>query len=364
MTKQKVLITTTPKSDLALHLKEFQDFQKIFEVLIYEVESRDELIHKFQTEFTDIDAIWVTGESIDHFGGVLEFIDYFPSTVKVYVFPWVGYLPEEAKAMKEREIIFCNGGDVSAHEVADHALLLTLSTFKLNSFFENQFRSSMNVLDSREVLGSKNFGADGQPEPTPERVNLAYSTCVGGKKMSTPGGKIAGIVGFGSIGKEVGKRLTAIGMEVRYTKRTPLTKEEEKNLGYKVAYYPSFNELIAEVDLIVLAVPHTPQTIDLINKDSLKLVKRGVRIVNVGRGSAIDEEALINGLEDGTIASAGLDVFRNEPNVNKKLAHRWDVTITPHIANMTTDNTLNVNHRSMKNIINILIEGGNGFTSV
>jgi lactate dehydrogenase-like 2-hydroxyacid dehydrogenase len=361
----KVLILSIPLCEIPFHTPEYKQFSKQFDISIYEPTTEEELIQKLQTEYNDVSAIWTTATSVFRFGGIAKFIPYFSSTVKVYVFPWVGYTEEEARLLHERDIVFCNVGDISAHDVADQALHLTLGTFRFNSFFEHQFRAGLNILDSRTILGSKGWDAHGEPLPPPERANLAESVSVGGKKIESPTGKIAGIVGLGSIGKEIGRRLTAIGMEVLYNKRSPLSESEEAELGYKATFVPTFEEMSKKVDLIVIAVPHSPETTDLISRESLKKMKRGVRIVNIGRGSAIDEDALLEALENGIVNSVGLDVFRGEPfNINPKFAKRWDVTMTPHLGNVSTDNIINGNIRCMKNIKNVLLEGGTGFSQV
>jgi lactate dehydrogenase-like 2-hydroxyacid dehydrogenase len=366
MSKPQVLVLTTESSEHADHIPEYKEFLTFFDVIVYQVTTRAELISKFSHEFKNIEAIWTTGHSIYSIGGVTELAPHFPESVKVYCFSWVGYLEEERQVLKNRGIKFCNVGDVSAHDVADCALYLTLSCFKFGNFFEHQFRPALSIMPAREILGSRAFDSEGEPLPPPANgVNLAHSSSIGGKKVESPTGKVAGIVGLGSIGKEIGYRLNAIGMKISYTKRSPLSAADEAQLGYTAKFYSSFKELIQEVDLIVIAVPHSPETENLINRETLKLAKRGVRIVNIGRGTAIDEEALLDALDDGTVCSVGLDVFRNEPNgVDPRFAKRWDVTMTPHFGSLTTDNIVDSNKRCMANIKNILLEGGEGVTPI
>lgn len=292
-------------------------------------------------------------------------MDHLPKSLKVIAYPWVGFFQEEADKLKEKGIIYCNVGDVSANDVADIALHLTLSIYRFTSFFEHQARNHLTILPARGILGSESFNIEtGEPEQILESANLSKKMSLGGKKIETPAGKIAGIVGLGSIGAAIGKRLSTIGMEIRYTKRTALSKKEEEKLGYQAKYYPTFEELIPEVDLIVFAVPHSPSTKHLINPESIKLVKPGVRLVNIGRGSAIDEDVLFKGLDDGTITSVGLDVFEGEPSIDPRYKNRWDVTITPHIGNLTTDNSVESNKRCMENISNVLIDNGTGISPV
>lgn len=364
--KQKVLVLVTPLNEVPYHTDEYKEFSSLFDIVTYEPTTKEKLIEVLQSdEYSDISAIWTTATSVFQFGGIAQFIQYFPKSVKAYVFPWVGYSEKESKLLHERNIKFCNVGDVSKDDVADIALYLAMATFRFFNFFEYQFRPVLSTLKCRNTLGSKSWDDRGEPLPPPERANLAESSSIGGKEVGSPTNKIAGIIGFGSIGKEIGRRLGAIRMKVVYTKRTPLTKEEENELGYQAEFIPTIAELLSSVDLIIIATPHSPETINIINRESLKTVKKGVRIVNVGRGSAIDEEALLEGLDNGTVNSVGLDVYRNEPsNIDQRFAKRWDVTMTPHLGNVSTDNTVQANFRCMNNLKNILLEGGDGISPV
>lgn len=364
--KPKVLILTEKRSELAVHVPEFKEFQRVLDVHIYRTTTKDDFLEKLATTYSDVDCIFTTGTSLYQFGGLVKNVQYFPKSVKLYVFTWVGYLEEEARVLRERGIKYCNVGDVSSHDVADVALLLTLDCFRFATLHQKQFRETLSILTCRDVIGGEAFDEGGMPLFPPDRdINIAHDYTVGGKQVESPTGKIAGIVGLGAIGKEIAKRLNAIGMEIRYTKRSPLTELEERELGFKTTFYKSFDELITEVDLIVNAAPHSPMTIKLINENSLKKVKRGVRIVNIGRGSFIDEDALLKALDDGTVCSVGLDVFLNEPsNVDERFAKRWDVVMTPHLGNVSKDNIVNSSIRCMENIKNVLLEGGDGINPV
>lgn len=363
--KHKILILTTPRLELADHIAQFEEFKQHFDIFIEETSTKEDLIEKLVSKYNDISGIWVTGAAIWKFGGPGVFVDYYPSSLKIIAYPWVGYIQEDVDKLKEKGIIYCNVGDVSSNDVADIALHLTLSAYRFTSYFEHQLRRDLTIMPARAVWGSQEFDKKtGEPLLPPPNTNIAKNLSLGGKKIESPSGKIAGIVGLGSIGAAIGKRLSAIGMEIRYTKRKPLTQEEEDVLGYKAKFYPTFEDLIKNVDLIVFAVPATPSTKHLINPETIKLVKPGVRLVNIGRGSAIDENVLFKALDDGTITSVGLDVFEGEPYVDKRYQNRWDVTITPHIGNGSTDNLVDSNIRCMKNIINVLIEGGQGISPI
>jgi lactate dehydrogenase-like 2-hydroxyacid dehydrogenase len=144
-----------------------------------------------------------------------------------------------------------------------------------------------------------------------------------------------GIVGLGRIGHAVARRLDASLVPVVYHSRNPVA-------GVKHKHYPDLIEMAKAVDTLVVIVPGGPSTAKMINADVLKaLGPRGV-VVNVARGSVIDEEALIAALKSGTILAAGLDVFAKEPAVPDELKAMQNVVLLPHIgsASVVTRNAM------------------------
>ena len=139
-----------------------------------------------------------------------------------------------------------------------------------------------------------------------------------------------GIVGLGRIGKAIAQRARAFGMSIAYTARTA-----KADSGYK--FYPSAAELAANVDFLVAITPGGAGTKHLINAEVLKALGPRGFLINVARGSVVDEEALIVALQNGTIAGAGLDVFANEPHVPEALWSMRNVVLTPHMASATSE---------------------------
>ncbi len=146
-------------------------------------------------------------------------------------------------------------------------------------------------------------------------------------------GTTLGIVGFGEIGTEIARRAQAFGMTVRYTKREPLSPALESLLNVEYRPLPA---LLAESDFVVLAMPHTPETDNLIDAAALAHMRPSAYLVNICRGGVVDEDALVATLREGRIAGAGLDVFRYEPvpadHPYLSLPH---VILTPHIGGGT-----------------------------
>ncbi|UPK92100.1 hypothetical protein LCI18_003035 [Fusarium solani-melongenae] len=137
------------------------------------------------------------------------------------------------------------------------------------------------------------------------------------KNSLEPGGKSVGIIGYGRIGKRIGQLLHALGMQVNYFSRSQQDHEVETNeIGVA---WSNLDEMVSAVDCVVLSCPYSRETHHILDKDRIKLMKTGVRVVNVARGKCIDEEALIWGIENGIIGGAGLDVYEFE-----------EVTFTSH----------------------------------
>lgn len=145
------------------------------------------------------------------------------------------------------------------------------------------------------------------------------------RKMS---GARLGIVGLGRIGQAIADRAQAFGMSIAYTAR-----HQKPELPYR--YYPSAQALAAEVDFLVLITPGGAGTRKLVNAEVLKALGPDGYLINVARGSVVDELALIEALQNGWIAGAGLDVFESEPNVPEALRHMDNVVLTPHMASGT-----------------------------
>ena len=118
-------------------------------------------------------------------------------------------------------------------------------------------------------------------------------------------------------------------------------------------------------DSIILALPRTPNTDNLINKKILEMCKNGVRIINVGRGTCIDEDALIDALKSKKVNSCGLDVFKDENvPIKKELLQRWDITIIPYIGSAVADIVKRQSIITLANIKNIFLEGEEGIYTI
>jgi glyoxylate reductase len=148
-----------------------------------------------------------------------------------------------------------------------------------------------------------------------------------------PSGKLLGILGMGSIGRNMAAKARAFGMKIQYHNRTRLSQELEAG-----AEYVGFETLLRTSDVFSLNLALNEKTRHIIGKEELAKMKRGVTIVNTARGALIDEAALVEALNDGDrIWSAGLDVFEEEPKVHPGLMSNERVFLLPHIGTATSE---------------------------
>lgn len=141
-------------------------------------------------------------------------------------------------------------------------------------------------------------------------------------------GKTLGIIGMGRIGSELAKKCTALGMKIIYFDLMDI-----KNIDNNYRKV-EFDELLRESDFISINISGTKS---IIGSEELKKVKKGVFIINTSRGKALDEEAIITSLNDGTLGGVGLDVFLEEPSKNLELINHPKVSLTPHIGASTKE---------------------------
>ena len=217
----------------------------------------------------------------------------------------VGYDHVDANYARDHNIVVTNTPDVLTEEVADVAMGLLIATLREFVKADRYLRSGL------------------------------WSTQQFPLSVGSLRDRKVGIVGMGRIGQAIARRLEASLVPVVYHSRNPA-----KDVSYK--HYPDLIEMAKAVDTLMVIVPGGPSTAKMINAEVLKaLGPRGV-IINVARGSVVDEEAMIAALRSGTILAAGLDVFAQEPNVPDELKAMQNVVLLPHIgsASVVTRNAM------------------------
>ncbi|OAP37769.1 dehydrogenase [Sinorhizobium glycinis] len=247
------------------------------------------------------DAALVTADMADVAGIAVsgrlptELMDAFPRLEIVGNFG-VGYDGVDVTRAAARGIVVTNTPDVLTEEVADTAIGLLLNTVRQLPQAEQWLRQGRWVRDGAFPLSP----------------------------LSLRGRKV-GLFGLGRIGLAIARRLEAFRVSIAYHTRTP-----REDLAF--AYYPSLLSLAEAVDTLIVIVPGTPSTAKAVNADVFAALGPQGVVINVGRGSTLDETALIAALRSGTIAGAGLDVFENEPHVPEALIALANVSLLPHVA--------------------------------
>lgn len=143
-------------------------------------------------------------------------------------------------------------------------------------------------------------------------------------------GKTLGIIGMGRIGRALAKKASAIGMNVVYY----TIEGKYDDLTYK---FEALENLLGISDFISLHVPYDKKEGPIISKKQFQMMKDGVYLINCARGKVVDEDALLEALDSGKVAGAGIDVFEQEPTLNKKLINHKRVSVTPHIGASTKE---------------------------
>ena len=210
----------------------------------------------------------------------------------------VGYDGVDVAAAKARGVVVTHTPDVLNDDVADLALGLMLSA-------------------ARQLPAADRWVRDGQ-WARQGAMPLA-------RKLS---GARLGIVGIGRIGQAIAHRAQAFGMSVAYTARSA-------RAGLALAYLPNAEALAAQSDYLVVITPGGAATRHLIDAKVLAALGSEGILINVARGSVVDEQALIEALEQGVIAGAALDVFEDEPRVPERLRALPQVVLSPHIGSAT-----------------------------
>jgi lactate dehydrogenase-like 2-hydroxyacid dehydrogenase len=229
-------------------------------------------------------------------GADAKLMDALPK-VEIITHFGVGVDSVDLAAARQRRLIVTNTPDVLNECVADLALGLTLATLRRISLGDRFVRA-----------GSWLKGAF----PLAQKV----------------GGKTMGILGYGRIGKAIAKRAEAFGMTIVYHGRKPQADVVHK-------YYASLTEMARDCDVLMVICPGGAATHHIVNADVMRALGPEGTLINVARGSVVDEAALVKALSDGTLGAAGLDVFENEPRVPEVLFSMEHVVLQPHVGSAT-----------------------------
>ncbi|KAF8622660.1 hypothetical protein AX15_006771 [Amanita polypyramis BW_CC] len=250
-----------------------------------------------------------------------EIINGLPSSVKWIAHNGAGYDPVDVHACQARGIYLSNTPVAVDDATATAALYLMISTMRQFSLSERSLRE-----------------LKWKPEVKACTHDLT--------------GKTLAILGLGGIGKRLAELAHAFPMRIIYHNR----RRAEDAPDY-CEYFADVEEMLREADVFSVHVPLRKETEGLVGEKWIRTLKPGAIIINTARGKVIDEEAMIRALEDGHIASVGLDVFPDEPHVNPRLLEFPQITLLPHMGTENQDSQRKMEVRTLANLRDFLVTG-------
>ncbi len=249
-----------------------------------------------------------------------NFFDNLTGRLKVIGHVGVGYDNINTQSAKEKNIKVSNTPNVLNDAVAEITILLILA-------------SSRRIGEAYNLVKT-NTWKDHRPDITKLMV---------GNEIT---GKTLGIIGMGRIGQIVADRARAFKMKVIYFNRNKLSKDLEKD----ATYYTDLKSMLPNCDYISLHTPATPETKNIINSETLKFFPKHSVFINTSRGSTVDDDALIEALKNKKIYGAGLDVFNNEPNLDKRYLELDNCFVLPHVGSATHETRLAMSMLAVNNL--------------
>ena len=245
-----------------------------------------------------------------------ETIDKLPDTIKIISNFAVGFGNIDLEAAKKRGIAVTNTPEVLSDATAEIGILLILGACR---------RAAEGIEAARE--GGWKWSAD-------------YLI---GKQLT---GTRLGILGMGRIGQKIAKIAKSLGMVIHYHNRSKLKAEKEDG----ATYHDSIKSLFSVSDVLSICCPATKETENMINKETVEYFPKGAIITNVARGDIIEDESLIDALNRRKIYAVGLDVYKNEPNLNSGYLKIKTAFILPHLGSATKDTRIAMANLAIDNI--------------
>ena len=245
-----------------------------------------------------------------------ETINQLPDSIKIISNFAVGFGNIDLEAAKKKGIAVTNTPDVLTDATAEIGVLLILGAC----------RRAAEGIESAKVGGWK-WSAD-------------YLI---GKQLT---GARLGILGMGRIGQKIAKVAKSLGMIIHYHNRSKLREDKEDG----ATYHDNLKDLLSVSDVLSVCCPASKETVDMINKDTIEYLPKGAIVTNVARGDIIEDEALIDALERRKVYAVGLDVYKNEPNLNPGYFKHKSAFILPHLGSATKETRTAMANLAIDNI--------------
>ena len=302
--------------------------KKIFVTRKLLKENEEKLKELFDAKLNPNDQIYTAKEIIGgskDFDGILssvtdpinsDTISKLSSSIKIIANGAVGFGNIDIKAAKEKEIIVTNTPDVLTDATADIQILL--------------------------LLGASRKAYEGRIAAETQSWKWSWDFLLG-KQMSN---KRLGILGMGRIGRAVAKRAKAFGMEIHYHNRSKLSAELEDG----AIYHDTIKDLFAKSEFLSINCPATPETKNIINKNTLSYLKENTVVGNAARGDVVDDDAMVEALKNGTVFAYGLDVYNGEPKIHPEYLKLKNIFLLPHLGSATKRTRWDMAYRATKNL--------------
>ena len=230
-------------------------------------------------------------------------INQLPDSIKIISNFAVGFGNIDLEAAKKKGIVVTNTPDVLTDATAEIGVLLILGACR---------RASEGIEKARE--GGWVWSAD----------------LLIGKQLT---GTRLGILGMGRIGQKIAKVAKSLGMIIHYHNRSKLSEDKEQG----AIYHENLKDLLSVSDVLSICCPASKETIDMINKETIEYLPKGAVVTNVARGDIVEDEAMIDALNRRKVYAVGLDVYKNEPNLNPGYLKHPSAFILPHLGSATKE---------------------------
>jgi lactate dehydrogenase-like 2-hydroxyacid dehydrogenase len=302
--------------------------KKIFVTRKLLKENEDKLKKLFDARLNSNDKIYSAQEIIDESkdcDGILssvtdpinaETISKLSKSIKIIANGAVGFGNIDFKAARAKEIIVTNTPDVLTDATADIQILL--------------------------LLGASRKAYEGRIAAETQNWKWSWNFLLG-KQMSN---KRLGILGMGRIGRAVAKRAKAFGMEIHYHNRSKLSAELEDG----AIYHKNLKDLFAKSEFLSINCPATPETKNIINKETLSYLEENAVIGNSARGDVVDDDAMVEALKNGKVFAYGLDVYNGEPKIHPDYLKLKNIFLLPHLGSATKRTRWDMAYRATKNL--------------
>jgi lactate dehydrogenase-like 2-hydroxyacid dehydrogenase len=302
--------------------------KKIFVTRKLLKENEDKLSELFETKLNLDDKIYSAQEIIEgskDCDGILssvtdpinsDTISKLSSSIKIIANGAVGFGNIDFKVARAKGISVTNTPDVLTDATADIQILL--------------------------LLGASRKAYEGRIAAETQNWKWSWDFLLG-KQMSN---KRLGILGMGRIGRAVARRAKGFGMEIHYHNRSKLSSELEEG----AIYHKDIKSLFEQSEFLSINCPATPETIKIINQETLSYLKDNTVIGNAARGDVVDDEAMVEAIKSGKVFAYGLDVYNGEPKIHPEYLKLKNIFLLPHLGSATKRTRWDMAFRATKNL--------------